>query len=117
MESRLLRRHGCGAHGGNTAFDVQRAAAVKTTVALARGEWLRHVASAHRVNVRENGQGSAKRSQVGNNHARRAAYAIGTIGLPDSCESRMAPGLNLRRGPCGPSGVMAGDTPSFMMAS
>ena len=48
--------------------------------------------------------------------AREAAYAIGRIGRPDICDSRSAPGLNLKRGPRGPSGVMTGETPSLTSA-
>ena len=48
--------------------------------------------------------------------AREAAKDIGRIGRPDICDSSKAPGLNLKRGPRGPSGVMIGETLSFTSA-
>ena len=50
---------------------------------------------------------------------RRAARGIrhGQDGRCDICESRMAPGLNTKRGPLGPSGVIDGEMPCFTNAS
>ena len=63
-----------------------------------------------------NGDGMTNLSQVFSTQAGRAAYAIGTTGLPEICAAKIAPGLNLKRGPRGPSGVIAGRNPSFTIA-
>src|SRR5256885_6524274 len=63
------------------------------------------------IAMREKGIGITNLSHL-ISHAREAAYAIGRIGRPDICASSSAPGLNLKRGPRGPSGVMTGETVS-----
>ena len=52
-----------------------------------------------------------------NSVARLAAKAMGRIGRCDICDSRIAPGLNTKRGPLGPSGVIDGEMPCFTSAS
>ena len=48
---------------------------------------------------------------------REAATLIGRIGLPVSCDSSTAPGLNSCTGPRGPSGVIAGEISCLTMVS
>src|SRR2546430_11804828 len=64
------------------------------------------------IAMREKGVGITNLSHL-ISHAREAAYDIGRIGRPDICASSRAPGLNLKRGPRGPSGVMTGETLSL----
>ena len=68
------------------------------------------------ITTRANGHGITNLSHL-MSHARDAAYAIGRIGRFDICASKIAPGLNVKRGPRGPSGVITGDTFSFTSAS
>ena len=53
------------------------------------------------MTIRANGAGITNLSHL-TSQAREAAYAMGNIGRPDICASRMAPGLNLKRGPARP---------------
>ena len=68
------------------------------------------------MTMRENGHGSTNLSHW-KSVARLAANAIGRIGRCDICDSRIAPGLNTKRGPFGPSGVIDGEMPCFVNAS
>ena len=68
------------------------------------------------MTMREKGQGMTNLSQAISD-ARLAANASGRIGRCDICDSRIAPGLNTKRGPFGPSGVIDGEMPSFVSAS
>ena len=52
-----------------------------------------------------------------NRWVRDAYTAIGRLGLPVCCASTTAPCLNSCTGPRGPSGVIAGETCCFTIAS